>query len=156
MLFRSTHLVYVAVVEYSNPSNGKLFVKVQNGYELDELHDVQITSPANGNTLIYDASTSLWKNNSLTAGSGISVTNGAASITVGNTGVLSLSGGTTGLTPASATTGAITLAGTLATTNGGTGLTSFTANGLLFASSTSAIGQSASLTWDGKIGRAHV
>ena len=144
-----THLVYVAVVEYSNPSNGKLFVKVQNGYELDELHDVQITSPANGNTLIYDASTSLWKNNSLTAGSGISVTNGAASITVGNTGVLSLSGGTTGLTPASATTGAITLGGTLATTNGGTGLTSFTANGVLYASSTSALTTGSALTFDG-------
>lgn len=37
--------------------------------------------------------------------------------------VSSFSGGTTGLTPATATTGAITLAGTLAIANGGTGLT---------------------------------
>ena len=57
-----THLVYVAVVEYANPIHGKLFVKVQNGYELDEIHDVQITSPANGQTIIYDSATSLWKN----------------------------------------------------------------------------------------------
>ncbi|NDB60318.1 hypothetical protein EB001_17965, partial [bacterium] len=37
------------------------------------------------------------------------------------------------------TTGAVTLAGTLATTNGGTGLTSFTANGAVYATSTSAL-----------------
>ena len=45
-----------------------------------------------------------------------------------NTGVLSLSAGTTGLTVSSAT-GAITLDGTLATTNGGTGLTTVGTNG---------------------------
>lgn len=39
-------------------------------------------------------------------------------------GVTSFSAGTTGLTPASSTSGAITLAGTLAVANGGTGLTS--------------------------------
>jgi hypothetical protein len=41
-----------------------------------------------------------------------------------STGVSTFSGGTTGLTPSSATAGAITLAGTLAVANGGTGLTS--------------------------------
>lgn len=40
-------------------------------------------------------------------------------------GVSSFSAGTTGLTPNSATTGAVTLAGTLAVANGGTGITSF-------------------------------
>ena len=54
-------------------------------------------------------------------------------------GVTTFSGGTTGLTPATATTGAITLAGTLATTNGGTGLTSFTNGGAVYATSTSAL-----------------
>ena len=39
--------------------------------------------------------------------------------------VTSFSAGTTGLTPSTATTGAITLAGTLAIANGGTGITSF-------------------------------
>lgn len=43
-------------------------------------------------------------------------------------GVTSFSGGTTGLTPAGVTTGAIVLAGTLAVANGGTGITSFGAN----------------------------
>ena len=64
-------------------------------------------------------------------------------------GVTTFSAGTTGLTPSTATSGAITLAGTLATTNGGTGLTSFTANRVFYASSTSAIAQSAGLTFDG-------
>jgi hypothetical protein len=40
-------------------------------------------------------------------------------------GVTSFSGGSTGLTPNTATTGAISLAGTLAVANGGTGITSF-------------------------------
>jgi hypothetical protein len=53
--------------------------------------------------------------------------------------VLSFSAGTTGLTPNTATTGAITLAGTLATANGGTNLTSFTSGGALYATSTSAL-----------------
>jgi hypothetical protein len=44
-------------------------------------------------------------------------------VTIANTGVLSVSGGTTGLTPATATTGAVTLAGTLIIANGGTGAT---------------------------------
>ncbi|NDH91115.1 MAG: hypothetical protein EBZ22_09595, partial [Flavobacteriia bacterium] len=38
-----THLVYVAVVEHAHVTQGKLFVKVQNGYELDEIHDVSIS-----------------------------------------------------------------------------------------------------------------
>lgn len=53
--------------------------------------------------------------------------------------VLTFSAGTTGFTPSSATSGAVTLAGTLATTNGGTGLTTFTSGGAVFASSTSVL-----------------
>jgi hypothetical protein len=61
----------------------------------------------------------------LTIGTGLSggSFNGSAAVTIANTGVLSFSGGTTGLTPNTATTGAITLAGTLAVANGGTGVT---------------------------------
>jgi predicted NAD-dependent protein-ADP-ribosyltransferase YbiA (DUF1768 family) len=55
------HLVYVAIVEYAHPTQGKLFVKVQNGYELDELHNVSAQSPTTGQTLVYNASTSLWE-----------------------------------------------------------------------------------------------
>jgi len=54
----------------------------------------------------------------------------------GNTNVSSFSGGSTGLTPSTATTGAVSLAGTLAVGYGGTGATTLT--GLLKGSGTSA------------------
>ncbi len=57
---------------------------------------------------------------SASAGAGISVSNPNGDITIVNTGVLSFSGGTTGLTPATVTTGDVTLGGTLAIANGGT------------------------------------
>lgn len=63
-------------------------------------------------------------------------------------GVTSFSAGTTGLTPSTATTGAITLAGTLAIANGGTGTT--TANGAFNALAPSQTGNSGKyLTTDG-------
>lgn len=56
------------------------------------------------------------------------------------TNVASISFGTTGLTPNTATTGAVSVAGTLATTNGGTGLTTFTgANNAIYSTSSSAL-----------------
>jgi len=54
----------------------------------------------------------------------------------GNTNVSSFSGGSTGLTPSTATTGAVSLAGTLAVGYGGTGVTTIT--GLVKGSGTSA------------------
>jgi hypothetical protein len=79
------------------------------------------TIPTNGQLLIGNGTG--YTLNTLGAGAGISVTNGLGTITVANTGVLSVSGGTTGLTPATATTGAVTLAGKLVIANGGTNST---------------------------------
>ena len=56
------HLVYIGVVTRANVSNGEIYVKIQNGFELNELHNVLITSPTNGDILEYDSATSLWKN----------------------------------------------------------------------------------------------
>jgi hypothetical protein len=56
------HAVFVGYVVKANTSSGEILVKIQNGYELQELHNVLITSVANGQTLVYDSSTSLWKN----------------------------------------------------------------------------------------------
>ena len=69
--------------------------------------------------------------------------------TLSGVAVTTFSAGTTGFTPNSATSGAVTLAGTLATTNGGTGLTSFTANGVVYASSGSTLATGSALTFDG-------
>ena len=76
------HLVVLGFVERVSATVGSIYLKVDNGYELDELHNVLITSPTSGNTLIYDAVAGVWENANITAGSGINVTNGAGSITV--------------------------------------------------------------------------
>jgi len=60
------HLVYLGfVTTASNGSAGRMYVRVQNGYELDELHDVQAQSPANRDTLYFDSADSQWKTASL-------------------------------------------------------------------------------------------
>jgi hypothetical protein len=92
--YAPNHLVYVGVVERANMGNGRLYVRIQNGYELEELHNVSAQSPSNGQTLIYNASTSLWEKNTLTDGTGISITEGAGTITIANSGVLSAIAGT--------------------------------------------------------------
>ncbi len=56
------NVVYVGIVTRSNNSQGTIEVKIQNGYELDELHNVLITSVANNDALVYETSSSLWKN----------------------------------------------------------------------------------------------
>ena len=90
--------------------------------------------PANGQLLIGNAAG--YTLNTLTPGAGIGVTNAAGSITLANTGVLSWSGGATGLTPATPTTGNVTLSGLLNVANGGTGQSSYT-NGQLLIGNTS-------------------
>ena len=102
------HSVFLGWVIKVNASSGELFINISNGWELDELHNVLITSPTSGNTLIYDASAGVWKNANLTDGTGITITEGAGSITIANAGVTSLTG-TTNEIDVSASTGAVTL-----------------------------------------------
>jgi len=61
-----SHLVYVGIVTRSHKNQGSITVKVQNGYELDEIHDVYISNPTEGQVLVYDDSENLWKNTTLT------------------------------------------------------------------------------------------
>lgn len=69
-------------------------------------------------------------------------------LSVTGTGVSTISFGATGLTPSSATGGAITVAGTLNVANGGTGLTTATTSGIVYGNGTSAMGVTAAGTWD--------
>jgi hypothetical protein len=69
------HLVYVAVVEHAHPTQGKLFVKVQNGYELDELHNVSAQTPTNGQTIVYNSTTQLWEQSNAPIISGTTIDN---------------------------------------------------------------------------------
>ncbi len=63
------HLVYIGIVEKAN-ANGEIYVRVQNGYELDEIHDVDLitTPPSSGDVLTYNGS--LWVNQAPSAGTG--------------------------------------------------------------------------------------
>jgi hypothetical protein len=56
------HSVVVGYVEHAHAVNGKIFVKVDNGYELGQLHNVKLTSPQNLQGLFYNSATSLWEN----------------------------------------------------------------------------------------------
>lgn len=60
------HMVIIGYVVYSHAVNGKIFVKVNNGYELDELHNVKITGATAGQVLTYTGT--LWENQTPTAG----------------------------------------------------------------------------------------
>jgi hypothetical protein len=53
------HLVFIGVVVRAT-NNGIIYVATQNGYEIDELHDVSIATPASGQVLEYNGS--LWVN----------------------------------------------------------------------------------------------
>lgn len=57
-----SHMVVVGFIERSNSSNGSIFVKVQNGFELEELHNVLLVSETEGQVLTYDGATGLWEN----------------------------------------------------------------------------------------------
>jgi hypothetical protein len=95
------------------------------------------TIPTDGQLLIGNGTG--YTLNTLGHGAGISVTNAPGTITIANTGVLSWSGGITGLTPATATNGNVVLAGTLIAVNGGTGFASYAVGDLLYANTTTTL-----------------
>jgi hypothetical protein len=99
-------------------------------------------SYTNGQLLIGNSTGNTLTKATLTAGSGISITNGSGSITIATTGSVTsvdVSGGTTGLTTSGGpitSSGTITIAGTLNVANGGTGATTLT--GIVKGNGTSA------------------
>ena len=116
------------------PTDGQLLIGNGTGYSLNTLGTSAGISVTNGAGTVVVANTGVLSN---IAGTGISVSSATGNVTVANTGVLSWSGGTTGLTPATATTGAVTLAGTLAIANGGTnGTATPTAYGVAYGTGT--------------------
>lgn len=62
------HTVFLGVVtRVVGTSTYDMYVKVQNGYELDELHDVQITTASATHVLAYNATSGLWENRKIAA-----------------------------------------------------------------------------------------
>jgi ribosomal protein L35AE/L33A len=57
------HMVFIGTIVRTHQNQGIIAVKIQNGYEIEELHNVAISSPKNDRQVLqYESSTSLWKN----------------------------------------------------------------------------------------------
>jgi len=62
------HLIIIGYVVHAHITQGTIFVKVDNGYELNELHNVKITGVTSSQVLQYDGVDGLWKNQTFTGG----------------------------------------------------------------------------------------
>jgi hypothetical protein len=63
--YAPNHLVYIGIVTRAHPTLGQIEVNIQNGYEMDELHNVSAQSPSNNDGLFYNTTTSLWEKKSI-------------------------------------------------------------------------------------------
>ena len=73
------HAVFIGYVVKSHASSGQIFVNIQNGYEIEELHNVLITSASANDVLRYNAASGLWVNEDIST-----VVNSASTINIQN------------------------------------------------------------------------
>ncbi len=59
------HGVQIGLCVRKHANQGIIFVQIQNGYELDELHDVYITNKLNRQVIAYDSLDRRWENTNL-------------------------------------------------------------------------------------------
>jgi hypothetical protein len=118
------HGVIVGFVIHAHATQGKIYVKVDNGYELDELHNVRIVSPTNNQILQYTSATGLWENKTVSFASGtVTSVSGTGSYgglsltgTVTSSGSLTFGGTPTGTWPIGVTGNAGTVTNGVYTT----------------------------------------
>ena len=63
------HTVSIGQVVRKQSNNGSIYVSIQNGYEISELHDVITNGKTNGDLLTWDSSSAAWKNSNVLSGS---------------------------------------------------------------------------------------
>lgn len=65
--YAPAHLVFIGIVTKVSSGSGEIFIKPQNGFELKEIHDVDLISnaPTNNQGLIFETSSGLWKNKTI-------------------------------------------------------------------------------------------
>lgn len=76
------HLVFIGIVTRKQQNNGEIFVKVQNGFEVEELHNVVLTSKQTGDTIVWNGGT--WINRNINGATGSFTSNDGKTITVTN------------------------------------------------------------------------
>jgi hypothetical protein len=59
------HTVFIGYIARAHPTLGRIVIAIQNGYELDELHGVSVSSPTNNQGLIYNSTSGLWENQNI-------------------------------------------------------------------------------------------
>jgi len=80
--YAPNHLVYIGVVTRQHVNQGRIEVRIQNGYEMDELHDVSAQTPSNNDGLFYNSTNSLWENKSIATALGYTPANAATTLTI--------------------------------------------------------------------------
>jgi hypothetical protein len=80
--YAPNHLVYIGVVTRQHVNQGRIEVRIQNGYELDELHDVAAQTPTNNDGLFYNSTNSLWENKSIPTALGFTPVTNARTLTI--------------------------------------------------------------------------
>ena len=137
------HIVVMGYVEYAHAVHGSIYVKVMNGWELDELHNVYISSVANNDGLFYESATQLWKNKSIATVLGYTPQAQLTLTTTGTSGAATLVGATLNIPQyQSVLTNPIT----------GTG----TSGQVAYFNGTTSITSNAAFTWNNALGILYV
>jgi hypothetical protein len=133
------HLVYVGIVIREHINFGIISVKVQNGFEMDEIHNVSAQSPANNDGLFWNSTTNLWSKNTIGGVLGYTPQASLTLTTTGTSGAATLVGATLNI-PQYSGGGGMAIGGAI---------TSATAGSVLFAGASGVLAQdNANLFWD--------
>lgn len=139
------HMVFIGYVLRKQSNNGKVYIKVQNGFELQELHNVAISGVSDNQVIKYDSITSLWKNQNLSVADLSDFTEnvqdivGSGLLVAGSGIILNYNDSANTLTISSSGTG-----------GGGVSITNFSDNRILTSDGTSTgINAESNLTFDG-------
>lgn len=75
------HAVSIGTIVRTHQNEGIVEVRIQNGYEIEELHNVKISGVSHKDVLVYNSGNSLWENNNTLIFSNPSGIPGATAIT---------------------------------------------------------------------------